>query len=86
VHGNINEALNNIRTVSLNKRTENQELQKLLITDEHNKFLKVMGNRARLIAGMLDAWGKGNTRPIVQQFARYPSPYPASISMLLPTS
>jgi hypothetical protein len=30
-----------------------------------------MGNRTKVIQTILDLWGKGNIRPIIQQFSMY---------------
>lgn len=35
--------------------------------EDHSKFLKVMGQRAKMIQMMLDLWMRGNLKMLIQQ-------------------
>ena len=37
------------------------------MSDEHNKFLKIMSQRAKSIQAILDYWMKGNVKVLIQQ-------------------
>ena len=39
------------------------------MSDEHSKFLKVMGVRSRSIQAILEMWVKGNIKEIIRSFS-----------------
>ena len=55
-----------------------------MMGEEHGKFLKVMGVRARAIQQILEMWMKGNVKAIIQSFARYHFIYLVLTSMSHP--
>lgn len=70
VNGNINDALTNIKQATdnfNNRKSQEAELQELM-GEEHSKFMKVMGARAKAIQSILDLWRKGNVKLIVRNF------------------
>ena len=70
VHGNIHDALDNINmaTESMNQRKNNLMDMQEMMTDDHSKFIKVMGLRSKSIQGILNLWVKGNVKPIINSF------------------
>jgi hypothetical protein len=39
--------------------------------DDHAKYLKVMGHRAKVIQSIMDLWMKGNVKVLIQQLKTY---------------
>lgn len=72
MHGNINDALTNLKisSDSYNNRKKDVSELKMAMEDEHSKFLIVMGSRAKSIQGILDLWGKGNIKSVINQFKK----------------
>ena len=73
VHGDINDVLTNVKKVSEDfskKKNETIELNELM-QDDHSKFLKIMGVRAKAIQTILEYWSKGNVRQVMQNLKKY---------------
>ena len=65
---NISDALSNIKKASEefnNRKADVQELRDMM-GDEHVKFLKIMGQRAKSTQTILDLWRKGNVKTLIQ--------------------
>ena len=68
VTDNITDALSNIKRASEEFNSRKVEVQELreIMGEEHVKFLKIMGQRAKSIQTILDLWRKGNIKTLIQ--------------------